>query len=383
MASEGPRMEAKGTARVGGRVSEIAVSADAARLLVFHDDEAKVTGLDAARLDILGHDRLGPGEPTRRFFLGGRGDLFYCAAPGSGLAVFDASQLRFTSTLSCAMRPVDIRFLPDGERAFLALENGEDGAVERRIGGNLGLAGRLEFRGRPVPESLTYCPRLGLGAVLVRRPEGAVDLFLWRLEPFEAFLSVPIDGAANALAFSPTRDLLFVSRPERREVVALSVPSGEVSRRITMLGGAVQLAPQPEDAGVWALSEGIAHLVRVDLPLGAGPAPVRLEGFDVERNRLRLSPEGRLGVLPLQHSGQLLLVDARSDSRGASSVADLLETGRPLSRAAWSPLGDAFYVAGIDGSVSAFAVNRGNWDLRDSNDYLAARPASKYPLFPP
>jgi hypothetical protein len=380
-------METKGTAKVGGRVSEIVVSADAARLLVFHDEPARVTALDAVSLSVLGHDQLGSGELPPRFFLGSRGELFYCATPGAGLAVFDAARLRFIATLSCAGRPVDLRFLPDGERAFLALDGGEHGAIERRVGRALGRAGRLEFRGRPVPESLDFCPRLGLGAVLVRRPEGSIDLFLWRLEPFEPVLSMPIGGAAGALAFSAMSDLLFISRPEHREVIGVSIPSGRVSRRIMMLGGAVQLASQPEDAGVWALSEGIAHLVRVDLPLGAGPAPVRLEGLDPERNRLRLSPEGRLGVLPLRHSGQLLLVDARSDARGSASVADVLETGRPLSRSAWSPLGDAVYAAGLDGSVSAFSVDRGHWDLRDSDAYpsppVRERVAAKYPLFPP
>ena len=380
-------MDLKRTAAVGGPISEIAVSADAARLLVFHEGEARVTALDAVSLGVLGHDQLGSGPAPRRFFLGGRSDLLYCAMPEAGLAVFDAARLRFTSTLSCAGRPVDIRFLPDGERAFLALENGEHGAIERRVGGALGRAGRLEFRGRPVPETLDFCPRLGLGAVLVRRPEGGVDLFLWRLEPFEPVLSLPVGGGAGALAFSSKADLLFVSRPERREVIGISVPSGGVSRRIMMLGGAVQLSPQPEDAGVWALSEGIAHVVRVDLPLGAGPAPVRLEGLDPERNRLRLSPEGRLGVLPLRHSGQLVLLDARSDARGSATACDVLQTGRPLVSAAWSPLGDAVYAAGLDGSVSAFSLDRGHWDLRDSGDYPAppprARAASKYPLFPP
>lgn len=369
-------MELKGSAPVEGRPAEIAVSADAARLLVFHDDSARVTVLDAARLTVLGHDLLGSDDAPRRFFLGSRADLFYCARPGAGLAVFDASRLRFTSTLSCAGRPVDIRFLPDGERAFLALEDGDHGAIERRTGSGLGRAGRLELRGRPVPETLAFCPRMGLGAVLVRRPEGPVDLFVWRLEPFEPVLTAPAGNASRALAFSPNEDLVFVSRPDGREVLGVRVPSGEVSRRIMMLGRAVQLVPQPEDKGVWALSEGIAHLVRVDLPLGAGNAPVRLEGLDADRNRLRFSPEGRLAVLPLSHSGQLLLLD------GAARQADLLETGRPLVGAAWSPIGDAVYAAGADGSVLSFAVDRGPWPIED--DYAApARVASKYPLFPP
>ena len=75
-----------------------------------------------------------------------------------------------------------------------------------------------------------------------------------------------------------------------------------------------------------------------------------------------------------------MLVDARVDAHGASSVADLLQTGRPLTSAAWSPLGDAVYAAGADGSVSAFGIDRGHWDPRDS---VATHVASKYPLFPP
>lgn len=376
------KVELKGSASTGGRLSEIAVSADAGRLLVFHDEAARVTALDAARLSVLGHDLLGSEPPPRRFFLGSRGDLFYCAAPG-GLAVFDAHRLRFAPTLPCAGNPVGIRFLPDGERAFLALEDGEHGAIERRVGGPLGRAGRLELRGRPVPETLSFCPRLGLGAVLVRRPEGDVDLFVWRLEPFEPLLTLSAGASASALAFSLREDLLFVARPEAREVLAIALPSGGVSRRIMMLGCARRLVPRPEDRGVWALSEEIAHLVRVDLPLGAGPAPVRLEGFDAERNTLRFSPEGRLAVLPLAHSGQLLLIDPQVDVHGASPVADLFETGRPLVAAAWNPIGDGLYTAGDDGSVCAFSVDRGAWDVRDELTTAPARAVSKYPLFPP
>ena len=62
MANEKTRLKPKWTAAPGGRFSEIVVSADASRLFVFHDDESRVTVLETARLNILGHDLLGPGS---------------------------------------------------------------------------------------------------------------------------------------------------------------------------------------------------------------------------------------------------------------------------------------------------------------------------------
>jgi hypothetical protein len=385
-----PGFDLRKLALIEGRPSRVAVTSDGLRVLVFQDDLGQVTGLDSAGLRILGHDLLGVSDGRRRLLRGRWGDLFYCAGSAGRLAVFHASVLQFRSSVTVDGDPVDLEFLPDGSRAFLSLETGDGGTIERRGGVPLAAAGRMDLHGRPLPETLALCPRLGLGAVLVKPPEGAEEVVVWTVEPFAIVLRLPVAGGAGALAFSDREDLLFVARPEHSEVLGIDVPRGGVSRRIMMLGRAFHLAGQPLETGIWALSGRIPHLVRVDLPLGAGPAPVRLEGVEPSAARLRFSPEGRLAALPLRDSGELLLLDMYADEPTYGTVLDRLELGRPLMDAAWSPLGDELFTVGADGSVSAFSVDRGDRSVRDTGHYLienlrlaAKRQGPKNPLFPP
>lgn len=386
MSSERPGLSPKEVAQVGGRPSRLVVAADGSRLLVFHDEPARVTVLDPRSLRVLAEVPLGALGASAPVYRGQSGNLVLCAGSGGRFALFDVPLLALREAISCDGEGVEGAALPDGSRTFLAAARDGKGVLERRLGPGLREADRLALPGRPVPGSLRLCPRLGLGAILARPAAGEEQLLLWGVEPFRLLAAIPVGGGAGALAFSSCEDLLFVARPDDSEVWGLSLPQGRRVRRIVMLGRAFQLAEQPVDPGVWALSGNLPHLVRADLPLGAGPAPVRLEGLDPEHDRLRFSPGGRLAILPGALSGDLRLIDMHPEEGGYGTVADRLELGRDLVDTAWSPFGDEVYVASPDGAVLSFAVDHANRAVRDTADYLASpllRRALENPLFPP
>ncbi len=385
-----PGLDLRRLSLLGGRPSGITVSADGLRVLVFHDESGRVDGLESVSLRVVGGDQLGPSDDPRPLLRGRHGDRFYCADRAGRLAIFQASTLRFHDSVACDGEPGDVETLPDGSRVFLSLSDGARGALERREGKSLAPAGRLELGGRPLPGTLALCAPRGMGAILVRPAQGPVELLLWTLEPFCVQRRIPIGGGADALAFSSQEDLLFVTQPDLSEVLGVDLAGGGFSRRIMMLGKAFHLADQPDTAAVWALSRSLSHLVRVDLPLGFGPAPARLDGVDPASARLRFSPEGQLAAVPERVSGQLTLIDMYSDEPSYGAVIDRLDLGRPILDVAWSPFGDELFAAGADGSVAAFAVSRGDRSIRDTGEFIVggllwqeSLEKSNYPLFPP
>ena len=385
-----PGLDLRRVSLTGERPSGIAVSADGLRVLVFHDESGQVIGLESAGLQVVGGDRLGPSDDLRPRLRGRRGDQFFVADAGGRLAIFRASTLRFGDPVHCDGEPGDVEALPESSRVFIATSDGTRGSLERREGGTLEAGGRLDLGGRPLPGTLALCARRGLGAVLVKPAEGPEELVLWSFEPFAVWRRIPVGSGAGALAFSEEEDLLFVARPELHEVLAVELKGGMIARRVVMLGRAFHLAAQPQSGAVWAISRSLPHLVRVDRPLGAGPAPLRLEGVDPSNARLRFSPEGRLAAVPEAESGQLTLVDMYPDEPSYGGLLDRLDLGRSIVALDWSPFGDEFFAAADDGSVAAFLVNRGDRAMRDTGEFILQdllrmeeREASKYPLFPP
>ncbi len=385
-----PGLDLRRLSLLGGRPSRIAVSADGLRVLVFHDESGRVDGLESIGLRAVGGGQLDPSDGPRPLLLGRQGDRFYCAGSAGRLAVFHASSLSFRDGAACDGDPVDVEALPDGSRLFVSTSDGARGALERRDGTTLAGSGRLDLGGRPLPGTLALCPTRGLGAVLVRPAKGPEELVLLNLDPFSMRLRIPIGGGAGALAFSPEDDLVFVARPEDSEVLGIDLAGGGISRRIMMLGKAFHLAGQPGARAVWALSRSLPHLVRVDLPLGSGPAPVRLEGIDPAGARLRFSPEGRLAALPERESGQVTLIDMYPDEPSYGGVLDRVALGRPIAAVAWSPFGDDLFAAAADGAICAFAVSRGDRSVRDTGEFIVGgllwqegRVTSNDPLFPP
>lgn len=385
-----PGLDLRRLSRVGGRPSGIAVSADGLRVLVLHDESGRVDGLESATLRVVGGDQLGPSDGLRPLLRGRHGDRFYCAGRAGRLAVFHASSLLFRDSVVCDGEPGDVETLPDGTFVFLTTSDGAGGGLERREGRTLEPGGRLDLGGRPLPGTLALCARRGLGAVLVKPVQGPEELLLWTLEPFAVWRRIPVGAGAGALAFSECDDLILVARPELHEVLGVETAGGEVSCRIMMLGKAFQLAAQPQAPAVWALSRSLPHLVRVDLPLGAGPAPLRLEGLDPAGARLRFSPDGQLAAVPEGESGRLTLIDLYADEPSYGGAVDGLDLGWRIAALDWSPFGDEIFAVGADGSVAAFLVSRGDRAVRDTGEFilqdllrLEEREASKYPLFPP
>ena len=375
-------MDVRGQAQVGGRPGAVVVAADGCLACVLDQASPRVAVLDPARMRLLHEASLAPAVGPLRS-LGRHRDVVWLSPRSGALVPFRLASGTFGPAAGEGV--TDLAFTADGGRASAVAVDAE-GGVAWSLDERLRILQVLRLPAPPVPGTLAVCERLGLAAVLVRAGETASEhLVVWSQDPFQVVFVREVGGGAGALAFSGKQDLLYVARPRTGEVYAVDLPAGTVRRRVMILGRPFQLAAEPDGAGVWAVSEQVEHIARADLALGYGPAPVMLEGLSTAWTRLQFSPEGRLAALGESTRGHVMLLDMDPFSPTYGAPLDRIELGQELSGLAWSPVGDAIFVASPSGSVTLVTVDRRDLPRKDTAEYLRSVDPSRInnPLFPP
>lgn len=368
-----PQLNLRAACAVGGRPGPLAVAPDASKVFVFDVEAPRITVVGTSRMEVVQKIDLGSHRPGTRLFLGRSEQALYCAGPGNKIAVFDQGSFTVEASIDCGAHACDLGFLPGERQAVLTVSSGAKGGVALLETGKFSCLALLPLLLAPVPETLTLSPRRGLGAALVGSVPGRAEgIVVWSLDPFEHLFTIPVHGGPRSLAFSADGPTLFVACADSSELVVVDVERRQIVQRHRLAGRPFQVQAEPAGRNLWALCEGLGHLAGIDARYGTVSAKVRLDGVESSRNRFSFSPEGRLLVVPETGSGSVALVEIMPRGPRYGELADRLELGRQVACAAWGPLGDEVFVTDEAlGAVLALGVDRGDQELKDTNEYLA------------
>jgi DNA-binding beta-propeller fold protein YncE len=393
MEEKRPQLDLRGACSVGGRPGSVHVSPDAGRLYVFDQDRPRISVVGIAGFEIFQQIDLAPFRVASRFVLGSSGSTLYCAAPGGRIALFSMLSHQFHGSIACQGVACDLG-LGSGERqAVVTVADGKKGFVQVLDMPGFRTVAKLGLPLPPVEGGLALAPGKGLGAALVGSGGRAEAAAVWSLDPLAYLFTVPLPGGARSLAFDAEAQSLVVAGAAEPEVVVIDLEFRRVVQRIRMAGRPYQVAPETAGRNLWILCESLGHGVLLEPRQGAVSLRLTLPGLRAPLNRLAFSPDGKLAAVPEQTAGSVALVESHVRSPRYGTLADRLELGRSVTGAAWSPLGDEVFVCDEElGAVLALAVDRGDLETKDTDEYLVEqvkreterrRAASKNPLFPP
>ncbi len=391
-----PQLNLRVASAVEGRPGQVIVSPDATRVFVFDLEAPRMTILGAAGLEFIRTVTL-PSSPRggSPLLASHLDDLCFIGGPDS-LTLFDMASEQFRGSLPCSAQPCDLVSLPDERHILVAVSSGHTGYVELLEAGRGASEGRLLLPWPPVPGTLVFSPERGLGAVVVRSPEGAGEsLVCWSLGPFSPLWTAPVGAGTRSVDFDPDGLRIYAACHGDSEVLEVDVALGKITRRLRMAGRPFQVRAERSGRTVWVLCEKLGSVTVVDPRHGLTSAKLPLRGVAAPLNRLAVSPEGKLAVVPQREGASVALLNSDTRSRRYGEVEDRLELGRSVACAAWSPLGDEVFVTDdVLGAVLSLVVDRGDLTMHDTVEFIAEklrkaasrgrRPAEpKNPLFPP
>jgi DNA-binding beta-propeller fold protein YncE len=391
MGESKPLLDVRAVCRVGGIPGEILPSSDGTLLFVQDRFRRQVSLIATGRMNVFQTIDLGSDPLTERActLLGAFGDDIFAALQGGKIAVLSAAARQARGVVDVRGEPVDFKVLPDAGQAVAAVAAPEGGFLVHLDLAPCRVVFRRPLPGAPVPGTLSVELSRNRVSVAVHSGPGASSVLTFPLCAPGPETRCSLEGTVGDLVAEAGGEYLYAAIPAESEVAVLDLSGARVIERLRMAGRPFQLLAEPDSRRVWATCEGLGHAALIDVRAHRVVRRIFAPGTREESNRIAISPDGRLLVVP-EFARQSVSLAVTGIPEG-DPEPDRLEVGRSIGAVAWSPLGDELYVSDPEqGDVLALRVDRGALPMKDTDHCLAETVRARLramgvrnPLFPP